>query len=529
MSFQFSAPTDLAGTYSDGSATLTWDASAPGHTTVVFSTSNFILPTNDFSSITFTGLGPAGGGSGGDSGYGQGAVVVGGGGGGGAYVQTTIPAAAFTGLTEIPIVIGTGGAGGPSQTISYPPGGALPAINGIAASSATTVNTNWIVCGAGGPGLGGTVQTGGAGGTGSVLSGLGAFDTTIETGGAGGSGGLSAGADFHRPGASTTNAGPGGGGGGTMSGPGGSGGVGPGFGQSGGSAGSVLGGVGVAATFPVNGATSAYVAPPTGAPASSPDFGAGGGGAGGVAAMTNSGGGFNATASAGTDGGTYGAGGGGGGTAAANGIGNNFACTAVGGAGGAGRNGVMIVTVNYDLPAPGYIVYRGGVPIGTVASGVLTYTDTSPTSCTSVYTVAATLDGSTPDSDPSSSATVNVPASVTLTPATAIVSAGQTQQFTATTNGAAVSVWAVDGISGGDSTVGTVNGSGLFTAPIVPPDGGAVTVSATVNCTSGNATADSTVTILPGGAVKMGTTYATALLYSQLTPAEDAFNPLQEE
>jgi hypothetical protein len=58
---------------------------------------------------------------------------------------------------------------------------------------------------------------------------------------------------------------------------------------------------------------------------------------------------------------------------------------------------------------------------------------------------------------------------------------GNTQQFTATVTGTsntAVS-WSVNGISGGNSTVGTISSTGLYTAPQVLPDPATVTIQAT--------------------------------------------------
>src|ERR1700741_1411332 len=54
-------------------------------------------------------------------------------------------------------------------------------------------------------------------------------------------------------------------------------------------------------------------------------------------------------------------------------------------------------------------------------------------------------------------------AAVTVSPArAAVVITTQTQQFTASVNGAS---WSVDNIVGGNSTVGTVTASGLYTPP----------------------------------------------------------------
>lgn len=70
--------------------------------------------------------------------------------------------------------------------------------------------------------------------------------------------------------------------------------------------------------------------------------------------------------------------------------------------------------------------------------------------------------------------------SITVSPATASVNAGATRQFTATVVGFSNTAvtWQVDGVAGGSATTGTVNSAGLYTAPVVPPPGGTVTVTA---------------------------------------------------
>ena len=70
--------------------------------------------------------------------------------------------------------------------------------------------------------------------------------------------------------------------------------------------------------------------------------------------------------------------------------------------------------------------------------------------------------------------------SVTVSPGTANVPAGGTQPFMANvqnTSNTAVT-WEVNGTPGGTSSVGTISSSGLYTAPLFPPAGGTVTVSA---------------------------------------------------
>ena len=87
---------------------------------------------------------------------------------------------------------------------------------------------------------------------------------------------------------------------------------------------------------------------------------------------------------------------------------------------------------------------------------------------------------------------------VTVSPATASVVGGGTQQFTAslsnTVNKAVT--WAVNGIAGGDPTVGTVSASGLYTAPTVI-SGPATKVIAATSQADAAAIGKASVTWLP--------------------------------
>src|SRR5207244_841309 len=74
----------------------------------------------------------------------------------------------------------------------------------------------------------------------------------------------------------------------------------------------------------------------------------------------------------------------------------------------------------------------------------------------------------------------STPVIVTIAPMSATVAAGGTQQFTATvqnTSNTAVT-WQVNGVTGGNATVGTISSSGLYTAPGVVPNPATVTVTA---------------------------------------------------
>src|SRR5579884_2305055 len=70
--------------------------------------------------------------------------------------------------------------------------------------------------------------------------------------------------------------------------------------------------------------------------------------------------------------------------------------------------------------------------------------------------------------------------SVSVSPATANVQEGTQQQFTATVSGTNDSVitWQVNGVTGGNSSVGTISATGLYTAPTVIPNPASVTITA---------------------------------------------------
>ena len=92
------------------------------------------------------------------------------------------------------------------------------------------------------------------------------------------------------------------------------------------------------------------------------------------------------------------------------------------------------------------------------------------------------------------------PAAVTVdvTPASASVIITQTQQFTATvgnTTNQAVT-WTVNGIAGGDASVGTVSNTGLYTAPAQLPNPTQVSVSA-ASVTDSTKSAAGAVTVSP--------------------------------
>ena len=70
---------------------------------------------------------------------------------------------------------------------------------------------------------------------------------------------------------------------------------------------------------------------------------------------------------------------------------------------------------------------------------------------------------------------------VTISPTSVSIPVGGDRQFTATVSGSSnrAVTWAVNGVAGGNPTVGTISATGLYHAPAAPPVGYAVTVRAT--------------------------------------------------
>ena len=85
---------------------------------------------------------------------------------------------------------------------------------------------------------------------------------------------------------------------------------------------------------------------------------------------------------------------------------------------------------------------------------------------------------------------------VTVSPSAARVPVNTTMQFSATVANAITQTvdWSVNGAPGGNSTVGLISTTGLYTAPAVPPPGGAVAVQA-ASTVSPSAVGIATVTI----------------------------------
>jgi hypothetical protein len=103
--------------------------------------------------------------------------------------------------------------------------------------------------------------------------------------------------------------------------------------------------------------------------------------------------------------------------------------------------------------------------------------------------------------DPNSGAAAQSGVTVAVSPSSASVRTVRSKTFTATVTGAPNTVtWSVNGTAGGDTVVGTVDGSGQYLAPTAVPDPATVTLRA-ASSESPTSTASAAITILPLPAV----------------------------
>ena len=88
---------------------------------------------------------------------------------------------------------------------------------------------------------------------------------------------------------------------------------------------------------------------------------------------------------------------------------------------------------------------------------------------------------------------------VTVSPASASVAAGTTRNFTATVVGAneAGVNWSVNGMAGGNATVGTITNGGIFTAPSAPLPAPAMVTIQAMSVASPSAVGTAVITIFP--------------------------------
>jgi len=121
------------------------------------------------------------------------------------------------------------------------------------------------------------------------------------------------------------------------------------------------------------------------------------------------------------------------------------------------------------------ISFSGAIASVTAASATSLNTTVPPGALTGPITVTTPLGAAT---SPEPFTVLGV---VTISPTSALLFPTQTQAFTATVTGTTTPslTWSVNGIAGGNATIGTISPTGLYTAPAAVPSPPTLTVTAT--------------------------------------------------
>jgi serine protease len=151
-------------------------------------------------------------------------------------------------------------------------------------------------------------------------------------------------------------------------------------------------------------------------------------------------------------------------------------------------------------------VAGGNATVGMISTaGVYKAPASVPTPAT--VTVTAT---SAADTTKSASAQVTITAliAVSITPTMASVQTGMSQTFTVTVTGSSNTAvnWSVNGVAGGNATVGMISASGVYTAPMTVPSPAVVTVTAVSAADSTKSASAQTTVIATAAASTGGTT-----------------------
>src|SRR3954447_2257722 len=116
-----------------------------------------------------------------------------------------------------------------------------------------------------------------------------------------------------------------------------------------------------------------------------------------------------------------------------------------------------------------------------------------------------------------SSTPTNPSSTVSISPTTASVPTNTTTQFSATVSNSSSGVfWLVNGVIGGNLTVGTISTTGIYTAPATVPSPATVTVTAT-SLADSTQSANATVTLTTGTAIAITISPSTASVFTGRT------------
>ena len=144
--------------------------------------------------------------------------------------------------------------------------------------------------------------------------------------------------------------------------------------------------------------------------------------------------------------------------------------------------GAFTLTIAGAHFAQGATVFFGPIALTTTYVSSTQLTATGTATAAQIGMVDVTVQNPAPGPAVSAAVTAHVDGgiAVLVAPATGTVRAGGQQAFTATVTGTANTgvTWAVNGVAGGNTTVGTVV-DGTYNAPVIVPAANAITVTAT--------------------------------------------------
>ncbi|HET7100067.1 MAG TPA: hypothetical protein VFJ52_02870 [Terriglobia bacterium] len=156
------------------------------------------------------------------------------------------------------------------------------------------------------------------------------------------------------------------------------------------------------------------------------------------------------------------------------------------------------LTLSGDGFAAQSVVQANGTALPTTVVSDTQLTAVVPSAMlTTAGMVSITVENPTPGGGASTAATLTISIAVLVSPATQTLDVNQSQQFSATVAGAADQgvTWAVDGVAGGNSTIGTITTAGLYAAPGIPPSPSSVTITA-ASSVDATQSAAATVTVV---------------------------------
>jgi uncharacterized protein (DUF1800 family) len=146
--------------------------------------------------------------------------------------------------------------------------------------------------------------------------------------------------------------------------------------------------------------------------------------------------------------------------------------------------GPFTLTLSGQHFAKGATAFLGTTALTTTVISSTQLTATGTATNAEVGTVSITVQNPVPGSNSSKAISAQVKGSlinVAVTPATGVLRAGAQQVFAATVTGTtnAAVTWSVNGVAGGNETVGTIVGNGNYLAPYILPNPSTITVTAT--------------------------------------------------